>query len=76
MNGKSLAEVKEIEDRFSTEYWGRDSLNGIGIGIGEDGAYCIKANFENGCGLRRSPMPDEFEGVKVQKTIIGKVIAF
>lgn len=76
MTGKSLAEVKEIKDRFLTEYWGRDSLNGVGIGIGDNGDYCIKANFQTGCGLRRSQMPDEFEGVMVQKRVVGKVIAF
>ncbi|GEM_PF-5430062 len=76
MKGKSFEEVKEIKERFSSEYFRKGGMNGCGIGWDQDGNYCIKVNFETQADMKNSGVPDEYEGVKVVKAVIGKIIAF
>lgn len=76
MKGKSFEEVKEIKERFSSEYFGKNCMDGCGIGFDDEHNFCIKAYFETEAEMKSSGVPDEYEGVKVVKAAIGQVIAF
>jgi NifB/MoaA-like Fe-S oxidoreductase len=75
---KTLDQVREIKKRFANEY--RDAFrvvgNNLATGLGKDsvtGDYTIVAMLTNN--KLKSTLPDEYEGVKVEIEVVGKIVA-
>jgi hypothetical protein len=75
--GKTMDQVKEIQQRFEAKYFGR--VNGVkglqGVGLSKaDGILCIVTLVLYGHDKETSILPNEFEGVSVVSEHITKVV--
>ena len=73
--GKTMDQVKEIQQRFEAKYWGHvKGLQSVGISKDVNGNFCIVTSLLYGHEKERSTLPKEFEGISVYSELTGQVV--
>lgn len=63
----------DVMNKYSKQLLNNDEVVGIGVGITEEGEFCIRLHVENDTTRERCNLPVELDYIKVEILVTGKI---